>query len=89
MPQNPDLLATKAISGQVLIFDRTKHSCEPPRGGVCKPDIRLVGQTKEGWVVRLSPLNLELIVGRFGLAWNPVKGGHILGASEDMTVCHW
>ncbi|KAG1886065.1 WD40-repeat-containing domain protein [Suillus subluteus] len=73
MPQNPDLLATKAISGQVLIFDRTKHSSEPPRGGVCKPDIRLVGQTKEG----------------FGLAWNPVKGGHILGASEDMTVCHW
>jgi histone-binding protein RBBP4 len=51
MPQNPDLLATKAISGQVLIFDRTKHSCEPPRGGICKPDIRLVGQTKEGWVV--------------------------------------
>jgi len=21
--------------------------------------------------------------------WNPLKAGHILGASEDMTVCHW
>ncbi|KAF8131649.1 WD40-repeat-containing domain protein [Boletus edulis] len=73
MPQNPDLIATKAISGEVFIFDRTKHSSEPERGGVCRPDIKLVGQTKEG----------------FGLAWNPVKGGHILGASEDMTVCLW
>ncbi|OCH88748.1 WD40 repeat-like protein [Obba rivulosa] len=73
MPQNPDLIATKAVSGEVLIFDRTKHSSEPERGGVCKPDIRLVGQHKEG----------------YGLAWNPLKTGHILGASEDMTVCHW
>ncbi|CAL1694350.1 unnamed protein product [Somion occarium] len=73
MPQNPDLIATKAVSGEVLIFDRTKHSNTPDRDGVCRPNIRLVGQTKEG----------------FGLSWNPVKQGHILGASEDMTVCHW
>ncbi|KAF8559916.1 WD40 repeat-like protein [Imleria badia] len=73
MPQNPDLIATKAITGEVFIFDRTKHSSEPERGGVCRPDIKLVGQTKEG----------------FGLAWNPAKAGHILGASEDMTVCLW
>ena len=26
---------------------------------------------------------------RFGLAWSPLKKGHILGSSEDMTVCHW
>lgn len=50
MPQNPDLIATKAVSGQVFIFDRTKHSSEPERGGVCRPDIKLVGQTKEGYV---------------------------------------
>ncbi|TFK70443.1 WD40 repeat-like protein [Pluteus cervinus] len=73
MPQNPDLIATKAVTGEVLIFDRTKHSSEPEKNGVCKPDIRLVGQNREG----------------FGLAWNPVKTGHVLGASEDMTVCHW
>lgn len=53
MPQNPDLIATKAVSGEVLVFDRTKHPSEPERGGVCKPDIRLVGQTKEGSVLRL------------------------------------
>ncbi len=50
MPQNPDLIATKAVSGEVLVFDRTKHSSEPERGGLCKPDIRLVGQNKEGCV---------------------------------------
>ena len=54
MPQNPDLIATKAVAGEVLVFDRTKHPSEPERGGVCKPDIRLVGQTKEGSV--LGPL---------------------------------
>lgn len=49
MPQNPDLLATKAVTGEVLVFDRTKHSSEPERGGECKPDIRLIGQQREGW----------------------------------------
>jgi histone-binding protein RBBP4 len=48
MPQNPDLIATKAVTGEVFIFDRTKHSSEPERGGVCKPDIRLIGQHQEG-----------------------------------------
>jgi len=73
MPQNPDLIATRAVSGEVLVWDRTKHSSDPDRTGAVKPDIRLVGQTREG----------------FGLSWNPVAKGHLLGASEDMTVCHW
>jgi histone-binding protein RBBP4 len=53
MPQNPDLIATKAVTGEVLVFDRTKHSSEPERVCVCvcKPDIRLVGQRREGWVM--------------------------------------
>lgn len=54
MPQNPDLIATKTVSGEVYVFDRTRHSSEPERGGVCKPDIRLVGQAKEGCVLLRS-----------------------------------
>ncbi|KIY50489.1 WD40 repeat-like protein [Fistulina hepatica ATCC 64428] len=73
MPQNPDLIATKTVRGDVYVFDRTKHSSEPERGGVCKPDIRLVGQHGDG----------------FGLSWNPCVSGHIASASEDMTVCQW
>ena len=26
---------------------------------------------------------------RYGLVWSPLKAGHILGASEDMTICQW
>lgn len=48
MPQNPDLIATKTVDGPVFIFDRTKHETKAPVGGVCKPDITLVGQSKEG-----------------------------------------
>jgi len=59
MPQNPDLIATKAVSGEVLIFDRTKHPSEPDRNGVCKPDMRLVGQKNEGSV--LGPLAVVIV----------------------------
>lgn len=73
MPQKLDVLATKAVSGEILIFDRTKHTLEPDPNGQCNPQIKLTGQTREG----------------YGLAWSPLKAGHILGASEDLTVCHW
>jgi histone-binding protein RBBP4 len=61
MPQNPDLIATKTVSGEVLVFDRTKHPSEPERTGVCKPDIRLVGQKKEGSVLVLDLPSLLLL----------------------------
>jgi histone-binding protein RBBP4 len=48
MPQNPNLIATKTVSGDVYVFDRTKHSSEPGTDGICRPDIKLKGQKKEG-----------------------------------------
>ena len=48
MPQNPNIIATKAISGDVLIFDRTHFSSKPDANGICKPDIRLTGHSMEG-----------------------------------------
>jgi histone-binding protein RBBP4 len=54
MPQNTDLLATKAINGDVNIFDRTKHPSKAPAGGECRPDIVLKGLKTEGWVKYLS-----------------------------------
>ena len=50
MPQNPDLIATKTIKGEILVFDRTKHSDEPDKPGIFRPDMTLTGQTKEGQV---------------------------------------
>ena len=52
MPQNPDLIATKTVMGEVYIFDRTKHPSSPS-SDVCKPDITLRGHTKEGCVAGL------------------------------------
>jgi histone-binding protein RBBP4 len=55
MPQNPDLIATKSVSGSVLFFDRTKHALdEAEKDGVCRPELELVGQELEGYVSSLS-----------------------------------
>ncbi|KDN52865.1 putative chromatin assembly factor 1 subunit C [Tilletiaria anomala UBC 951] len=72
-PQNPDLIATRSLTGATWIFDRTKHSSNPAPDGKCRPDIILTGQKKEG----------------YGLAWNVKKQGEIIAASEDTTVAWW
>ncbi|GAA5976653.1 hypothetical protein JCM11641_005652 [Rhodosporidiobolus odoratus] len=74
MPQNPDLIATKTVTGDVYVFDRTKHPSQPI-GDVCKPDITLRGHSKEGYGLDWNPLS--------------GKQGHVLSASDDTTVCHW
>jgi len=48
MPQNPELLATKTISSDVYLFDRTKHPSKPS-DEKCKPEMVLTGHTKEGY----------------------------------------
>ncbi|PVU89940.1 hypothetical protein BB561_005105 [Smittium simulii] len=75
MPQNPDIIATKTVveSGAVYVFDRTKHPSIPNTDGICRPEIKLIGHTKEG----------------YGLSWNTFQKGHILSASEDGSVCLW
>lgn len=49
MPQNPSVIATKTISSDLYIFDYTRHGTEPSSDGVCKPDLKLKGHTKEGY----------------------------------------
>ncbi|KAJ2836361.1 Histone acetyltransferase type B subunit 2 [Coemansia sp. 'formosensis'] len=75
MPQNPDIIATKTVveNGAVFVFDRTRHPSTPSSDGVCRPDIRLVGHSREG----------------YGMAWNGRREGVLLSASEDTTVCMW
>ncbi len=73
MPQNFSIIATKAVSSEVLIFDYTKHPAKPSEDGKCNPQIRLKGHTKEG----------------YGLSWSPLKEGHLLSAADDSTICLW
>jgi histone-binding protein RBBP4 len=52
-PQNPDIIATLAVDGKVLIFDRTKHSLMPT--GTPNPQIELVGHKEEGFGLAWNP----------------------------------
>ncbi|KAJ4306569.1 Histone acetyltransferase type B subunit 2 [Collariella sp. IMI 366227] len=52
-PQNPDIIATLAVDGKVLIFDRTKHSLNPT--GTPKPQVELIGHKEEGFGLAWNP----------------------------------
>jgi histone-binding protein RBBP4 len=52
-PQNPDIIASFAVDGKVLIFDRTKHSLQPT--GMVNAQITLDGHTEEGYGLDWSP----------------------------------
>lgn len=49
MPQNPSVIATKTVGSDLYIFDYTRHGTEPTSDGVCRPDLKLKGHTKEGY----------------------------------------
>ena len=53
-PQNPDIIATLAVDGKVLIFDRTKHSSLHPTNKP-NPQIELVGHKEEGFGLAWNP----------------------------------
>ena len=73
MPQNPCLIATKSISGNVFLFDYTKHPSQPSADGICNPDLILSGHSKEG----------------YALAWSTMKKGMLASGSQDRTACIW
>eukprot|EP00871_Galdieria_phlegrea_P003349 jgi/Galph1/4014/GphlegSOOS_G2705.1 len=73
MPQNPHVIATKTVSGEVHIFDSSKHPLKPPVHNICSPQLRLRGPQKEG----------------FALSWNPTHEGRIISAGEDRRIFLW
>lgn len=72
MPQGHNFIATKTVSGEVHIFDYFKHHGSPQNDEV-KPDLRLLGHSKEG----------------YGLDWNPINAGVLLSGSDDNKICLW
>uniref|UniRef100_A0A7S0E291 Histone-binding protein RBBP4-like N-terminal domain-containing protein n=1 Tax=Hanusia phi TaxID=3032 RepID=A0A7S0E291_9CRYP len=73
MPQKPTIIATKAPSAEVFVFDYTKQPAKPDTDGVCSPDLKLVGHDKEG----------------YGISWSTLDAGMLLSGSEDSTICLW
>jgi len=51
-PQNPDIIATLAVDGKVLIFDKTKHTSDP--SGIPSPQVELIGHKAEGFGLNWS-----------------------------------
>lgn len=75
MPHNPNVIATKSAAAEVFVFDKSKHPLKPHPDGVCRPDIKLVGHTKEGYALNWSPHNS--------------RQGHVLSGAEDKMICMW
>jgi histone-binding protein RBBP4 len=53
MPQNPDIIGTMCVNGDVCIWDRSKHTMVP--NGTPNPQIRLRGHEKEGYGIHWNP----------------------------------
>eukprot|EP00288_Rhodomonas_lens_P016451 CAMPEP_0177717134 /NCGR_PEP_ID=MMETSP0484_2-20121128/14870_1 /TAXON_ID=354590 /ORGANISM="Rhodomonas lens, Strain RHODO" /LENGTH=417 /DNA_ID=CAMNT_0019229189 /DNA_START=23 /DNA_END=1276 /DNA_ORIENTATION=- len=73
MPQRPKIVATKAPSADVLVFDYSTQPGKPDTDGVCKPEMKLCGHDKEG----------------YGLSWNSMVAGRLVSGSDDSTICVW
>eukprot|EP00916_Digyalum_oweni_P006851 GHVL01011704.1.p1 GENE.GHVL01011704.1~~GHVL01011704.1.p1 ORF type:complete len:440 (+),score=103.50 GHVL01011704.1:138-1457(+) len=74
LPSNPKIVATKAPSGQVLIFDTTKFDSNPKSDSICNPSLRLIGHKKEG----------------YGLSWNTLnRPNYIASGAEDSNILYW
>ncbi len=54
MPQAPNIIATKTVSGEVHIFDYFKHPTKPLTDEV-KPNLKLLGHKKEGFGLSWNP----------------------------------
>lgn len=52
-PQNPNLIATMATDGRVLVWDKTKHSISPTENQ--QPQFELIGHEREGYGLSWSP----------------------------------
>jgi histone-binding protein RBBP4 len=73
MPQKYNIIATKTNTGDVLIFDYTKHPTEPAANDKVEYQLKLTGHTDCG----------------FGLNWNPNTSGQLLSGSDDGNICIW
>jgi histone-binding protein RBBP4 len=74
MPQNPAVIATRTVSGDVHIFDYTRHPS--------KPSIDAKEANPE---LRCSGLNGE----SYGLSWSSLKKGYVASCSIENAVALW
>jgi histone-binding protein RBBP4 len=74
MPHNPNLIATKTATANVLVFDRSKHPSTPD-DNKSRPDLTLTGHTSEGYGLAWNP--------------HESHQSHLLSGSDDALCCVW
>ena len=72
-PCNPFMIATKTVSGEVLLFDYSKHPSRPNTEGVVNAQATLRGHSAEG----------------YALDWSRVKEHFLASGADDNLVCVW
>eukprot|EP01012_Entosiphon_sulcatum_P047793 TRINITY_DN6532_c0_g1_i2.p1 TRINITY_DN6532_c0_g1~~TRINITY_DN6532_c0_g1_i2.p1 ORF type:complete len:415 (-),score=58.61 TRINITY_DN6532_c0_g1_i2:1-1245(-) len=72
-PHNPNLVATKPSSPELLVFDLRKCYWKAKTVDTCTPQLRLVGHSEEG----------------FGLSWSTLAEGNLASGGNDGTVMVW
>jgi len=72
-PKNPFVIATKTTSGDVLLFDYSKHPSKPKVEGVIVPQATLKGHSAEG----------------YALDWNKGLDGVLASGADDGLICIW
>jgi histone-binding protein RBBP4 len=73
MPQDEFVVATKTTSGQVHIFDVTKHPSVPAKDQPSQPQVRCLGHEAEGYAID----------------WSPINKGQIVSGADDGSICRW
>lgn len=77
MPQNPDVIASSNNMGNLVVYNRTKHSNIKPLGSendINEPQLRLENKNK--------PYNDDI----FAFDWNQQKEGEITAGCMDGTI---
>lgn len=72
-PFKTNVIATKTVSGEVHVFDYTKHPSIPESTTQAKPELRLAGHEGEG----------------YGLSWNSKTEGLLASGGYDNKICIW
>jgi len=90
MPQNANVIATKAPSPDVYIFDRSLHPAKPPMpkessGSGSGSSTNKNAQPTVSPDYRLLGHEKE----GYGLSWNARDAGFLLSGSDDHLICLW
>ena len=78
MPQNACVIASKTVTGEVHIFDYTRHPSNPSNN-VVSPQLRLQGHTKEGYAGHVATARWC----QHALTPYAVSGGWVLLATDS------